>query len=235
MPIQHFQITELFPNPASPASDANDEFIELYNPNTQTIDLTGYTLQSGNTFSYSYIFTTDSLGPGEYKAFLITQTGNILSNTSGQARLLDSSGAVVAQTNAYDTADDGDTWAFINGAWQWTSTPTPSAENILTLPVLKVASTATTTKKSTSKKAAASKKASTAKVAAAKTKKPAAVAADRSVYEDPTETIAPVHPGILVSVGLITLLYAAYEYRYDVVNRYQQVRRYREVRRAARS
>lgn len=233
------QITELLPNPAAPASDNTDEFIELYNPNDQPLDLTGYKLQSGNTFSYSHTFAGTSLGAHEYRAFLVTETGNILSNTSGQARLLDPTGAVVAQTNAYDTANDGDGWALINGAWQWTATPTPNAPNVLTLPVLKVAATkATAAKKTTAPKATAAKatpKSSTAKVAAAKTAKPAAAAAERQVYEDPADAAAPVHPGILAGVGIMTLVYAVYEYRYDVVNRLQQFRRYRDIRRAARA
>lgn len=229
------QITELLPNPAAPASDSSDEFIELYNPNDQSVDLTGYKLQSGNTFSYSHTFAGTSLGGQQYKAFLVTETGNILSNTSGQSRLLDPSGTVVAQTNAYDSADDGDAWALINGAWQWTTTPTPNALNVLTVPVLKVATAKTAVSKNKTAVAKKPKAKTTAKVAAAKTKKPAAAAAERQVYEDPAETIAPIHPGILAGVGVITLVYAAYEYRYDVINRLQQFRRYREIRRSSRA
>ncbi len=228
------QITELLPNPASPASDSTDEYIELYNPNDQPINLLGFRLQSGNTFSYSYTFASSILGSHEYKAFMVTETGNILSNSSGQVRLLDPAGVVVAQTNAYDTANDGDSWAFINGAWQWTTTITPNAANVLTLSVLKVAATKTATAKKASTSKAPAKKA-TAKTAAAKTTKPARAAAERAVYEDPDETIASIHPSILAGVGLITLVYAAYEYRYDVVNRLQQFRRNRDLRRAART
>lgn len=233
--LSPLQITELLPNPAAPASDSTDEFIELYNPNDQSVDLTGYKLQSGNTFNYSHTFAGTSLGAQQYKIFLVTETGNILSNTSGQARLLDPSGAVVAQTNAYDSADDGDAWALINGAWQWTTTPTPNALNVLTVPVLKVAAAKTAVSKNKTAAAKKPKAKTTAKVAAAKTKKPAAAAAERQVYEDPAETIAPIHPGILAGVGVITLVYAAYEYRYDVINRMQQFRRYREIRRTARA
>lgn len=229
-------ITELLPNPAAPASDSTDEFIELYNPNDQPLDLSGYKLQSGNTFSYSYTFAGTSLNAHEYRAFLVTETGDILSNTGGQARLLDPAGAVVAQTNAYDAADDGDAWALINGAWQWTTTATPNAPNVLTLPVLKLASTKTTAKKAAAKPTA--KKAATAKVASAKTAKttkPKAAAAERQVYEDPAEAPSSIHPGILAGVGVITLVYAGYEYRYDVINRLRQLQRYRDIRRAARA
>lgn len=233
------QITELLPNPAPPATDSKDEYIELYNPNAQPIDLRGYKLQTGNTFSYSHTFDAATIGPGEYKQFLVSETGAILSNSGGQARLLDPSGAVVAQTNIYDSADDGYAWALVNGAWQWTTTPTPNAANELALPVLKVAATKATAAKKTTAKAAsnktASKKttASKAKVASAKTTK-ANAGAERQAYEEPDEGPQSIHPGILAGVGVITLVYAAYEYRQDAINRLHQFRRYRSLRRAAR-
>lgn len=243
-PALPLQISELLPNPAPPASDSTDEYIELYNPNDQSVDLVGYKLQTGNTFSYSHVFTTTSLGAREYKSFTVTETGTILSNSGGQARLLDASGAVVAQTNTYDTANDGDAWALINGAWQWTTTPTPNAANELALPVLKVATTKlpTTTKPPLAAKKAAIPKATTAKtasvkapakVAAAKITKKAA-APERQVYQDPAQVPPSLHPGILVGVGVITLLYAAYEYRHDAANALKRFKRYRSLRRATR-
>lgn len=50
------QITELLPNPAGTGTDATDEFIELYNPNSITYDISGYTMQTGLTTKHSYIF-----------------------------------------------------------------------------------------------------------------------------------------------------------------------------------
>ena len=233
------QITELLPNPAAPASDSSDEFIELYNPNDQPLNLDGYKLQSGNNFTYSHTFADITLAAHSYQAFMVTETGNILSNTSGQARLLDPIGIVVAQTNAYDSADDGSSWAFINGAWQWTTTATPDASNVLTLPILKIA----TIKTPVVKKVAAAKKVTKpkpkAKVAAAKktsTKAVKGATAERQVYEDPTVSdTAPIHPSILAGVGTVAIVYAAYEYRHDALNALKRFRRYREVRRAARA
>lgn len=242
-------ITELLPNPAPPATDSADEYIELYNPNDQPLNLSGYKLQSGNGFSYSYTFPSLNLAPHEYKAFYVTETGDVLSNSGGQARLLDPNGVVIAQTNLYDSANDGDAWAFVNGAWQWTTSPTPNEANELVLPVLKVAAikpAATKTNaapKSSAAKPAAAKaatpKATTTKAAAAKTASAKAAKtttpADRQVYQDPAEAPPALHPGILAGVGLITLLYAVYEYRHDVFNYYRRFRRYREVRRATRT
>lgn len=237
-PVLLLQITELLPNPAPPQTDSDDEYIELYNPNNQPVDLSGHKLQSGSSYSYSHIFENVTIEPFSYRSFPVTETGTVLSNTAGQARLLDSLGRVVAQTNAYESADEGDAWAFINGVWQWTSTPTPGAANVMALPVLKVATAKLPVAKKTSVAKAPAKKAApkaSAKVASAKTKA-AKPAAERAVYEDPAVAdIAPIHPNILVGVGVATLVYAVYEYRHDAINRLQQLRRYRDIRRATRA
>lgn len=237
-------MTELLPNPAAPASDSTDEFIELYNPNDVPLTLDGYKLQSGTTYSYSHTFDSVTMSPREYRAFMVTTTGNILSNSGGQARLLDADGAIVAQANAYAEAYEGQSWSLINGAWQWTSSPTPNAENVLTSPVKAVGVVkAASIKKPAAKKAAAASTKTTKpkvtaaakKTAAAKTTKPKALAVERQVYQEPEEAPATLHPGILAGVGAITLLYAGYEYRHDAVNSVRRFRRYREVRRAARA
>lgn len=231
------QITELMPNPAPPASDSNDEFVEIYNPNDQQLDLTGYKLQTGSAFTYSYEFDSILLKPFEYRSLFITETDAILSNGGGQARLLDPAGVVVSQTAVYDTADDGQAWALINGAWHWTTTPTPHAANVLTAAPLKLASTKPATK-AKAKAQAPAKKPAKKKVAAAKTKKvkkPAAAAVQRNVYQDPEEVAATLHPGILAGVGLLTVVYAAYEYRHDFKNKLEQLKRNRAIRQSTRS
>lgn len=238
-PLLPPQITELLPNPAAPASDNTDEYIEIYNPNSQPFSLEEYQLQTGTSFNYSHVFQDTVLAPGEYRAFYITDTDTILSNTAGQARLLDPQGVIVAQTNPYESADDGDAWIFINNAWQWTDSPTPNSANVLSVPPLKISKAATTASKKASVPKSATKPKASAKVASAKTsaaKKPAKAAAERAAYQEPDATeIAPVHPRILAGVGVITLVYAIYEYRHDAINRLHQFRRYREIRRAART
>ncbi len=228
------QISELLPNPASPASDSTDEFIELYNPNDESVDLSSYKLQSGNTYSYSYTFVSSELGPHEYHAFYVSETNDLLANSGGRARLLDPSGQIVFETTPYDAADDGVSWAMINGNWNWTTTPTPNAENVLTLPIAKSSSSKTASSKS---KTSAAKK-TTAKAASAKSTKPK-TSKSTSVTDDsdgnPASYISSVHPGIIAVVGILALGYGLYEYRHDVANRIFQLRRYRATRRATRT
>lgn len=232
-------ITELLPNPASPATDANDEFVEVYNPNSQAVDLSGYKIQAGSTYNYSFTPGAITLAPGEYKAFYSSGSTLTLSNTAGQARVLDPTGAVVSEASAYKDAPDGSAWASINGVWQWTTAPTPNAANVLSQTV-KFPTTAKSTspaKKAATKAATTAKKASTASTKAATTSKKAA-AAGKAAAKDAglagaTKPKSFVHPAILAGVGIAALGYGVYEYRQDVANRIEQFKRNRAARRAA--
>lgn len=232
------QITELLPNPAPPASDSTDEYVEIYNPNAEAVDLSGYKLQTGNSYSYSYTFTSGTIGASSYEAFLVTETGTLLANTSGKARLIDPIGNIVSETEDYEDAADGLAWALLSAGWLWTTNPTPDAANILAAPAVKAATTSSTTKpkttKTTTKKPKTVKKATSAKKTAAPKKAASSVQAGQPQEATVIEEPSAIHPGILAGVSALAVGYAAYEYRHDMANRIYQFRRYREARRAAR-
>src|SRR4029079_8523242 len=96
------QLRELLPTPASPLTDADDEFIELYNPNDRAFDLSGYILESGLTTKHRYTSAAgSSLAPQSFGAFFSADTGLSLSNASGQVRLLDPLGNLLGQSDPY--------------------------------------------------------------------------------------------------------------------------------------
>lgn len=220
------EITELLPNPASPASDATDEFVEIYNYGGQPVNLEGFTIQTGANYSYSYPITNASLASRSYTIFTSGDTPLSLSNSGGQARLLNPAGQVIDETAGYDEADEGEAWALIGQEWQWTATPTPGATNVLHAPVVK-----TKTKKAKTSK---TKKKATK---ASKAKKAKGILGAASSDGTPTggDQAPALHPAVLAGVGGAALLYGAYEYRTDVANRLYQLRRYRAARRAARA
>ena len=211
------QISEVLPNPAPPQTDADDEFIELYNSNGKDFDLSGFVLQSGATSLHKYTFPAGAtIGAKKFQAFFATDTGLSLSNTSGQVSLLDPTGNVLSQTDVYGAAKDGYSWVSADGLWQWTTTPTPNAVNKITAPA---------SKNSSKSSAASSKKSSSIKT-------PAAASFNSSGPSGGTP-VSSLHPAILAGIGGLAVVYAVYEYRNDLANQLYKFRRYRAARRVA--
>lgn len=217
------QISEILPNPAAPATDANDEFIELYNPNQKDVDLTGYVIKTGVNGTYKYVIKDQIITAGSYRVFYSRDTRLILSNTTGKVQLLAPDGTLLDETSTYSKAEDGQVLIFSNGSWVWSSSTSAGADNIYT-PVA-VVKAASTTKKAVAKtvKAKAPKKTPTKKKKAQKATVPLASATSTP----PTSTI---HPLILATVGTSALLYALYEYRNDLGSTLYRLRRYRDAR-----
>ena len=153
-------INELLPNPASPATDADSEFIELYNPNGAAFDLSGFMLQAASSSSASaktYTFPAGThLAPKSFTAFMSKQTNLGMSNSGGQVWLLDPFAKAISQSAAYGTAKDGQVWALANGSWLWSTTSTPNKANIIKAPLSAAA------KKAAKKKASVPKRSATA-------------------------------------------------------------------------
>lgn len=212
------QVTELLPNPNGTGTDSTDEFIELYNANAGTFDLSGFSLQIGTTSLHKYTFPAGtSLASKSFKAFYSVDTGLSLSNAGGQAKLLDPLGNSLSASNVYGTAKDGQAWALAKGKWYWTTTPTPNAANAIKQPPA-------AKKKLTAKSAKTAKKSK-----AAKTKLKGTAASSSGNGDEPS--LAPIHRRVLVVVAGLALLYLAYEYRADLANRIYQCRQYLKNRR----
>jgi len=213
------QISEVLPNPAPPQTDANDEFIELYNSNDKAFDLSGFIIQVGTSTVHKYTFPDGtSILPHDFSAFYASDTGLSLSNSDGQVMLLDPSGNVLVKTDEYTGAKDGYAWVSADGLWQWTASPTPGAANIITSPP----ASETTASSGSSKKSVKS-----AKTVAATT--PSSSGGGPSG----TPSAVKMHPLVLAGVGATALLYALYEYRHDLANQLYKLRRYRAARHAA--
>ncbi len=240
------QISELLPNPAAPLTDAADEYIELYNPNSTIFDLTGFTLKTGLNGTYSYVFPANTLLPAAgFSSFLAKDTKLVLSNGGGKAVLLDPFGTVIAQTDPYGKAAAGQAWIAAGNTWQWSAQPSSGAVNVVAQPVTDepkapVAKTAKTTKTAVAAKKTTVPKTARQSVKSAKTTK---VKIKEVVLPEPkTQTLAaaskpeasPLHSGVLATAAILAVLYGAYEYRHDVANKIQQLRANRANRAALR-
>jgi hypothetical protein len=123
------QLNELLPNPSG--SDTTGEYIELYNPTIQTINLDGCFLKLGaNGKQYSFL-ATDTLAPHEYKSYGYSTTGLQLVNTGGEVWLVSSIEETIV---TYPVSSDDQAWAYVDGVWNTTYEPTPNAANVLYIP-----------------------------------------------------------------------------------------------------
>ncbi len=149
-------INELFIDPVTPLTDANDEYVEIFNPNPTALDLSGYTLIAGTTTKYRYTFPAGSIIAAEsFVTISSVNTSISLSNSGSTVELLDDRALVVARIS-YGKAIPGEAWARTsNDDWVWTSSPTLAATNIITSKPISVA-TKKTTKKATTKKSSKS-------------------------------------------------------------------------------
>jgi len=120
-------ITEALPNPVG--SDMNDEFVELYNPNDQAVDLNSWVLDDVDGGSRPYVITDLVIEPHEYLAFFRSTTHLAFNNDTDQIRLINPS-TVVASYVEYQSVGEGLSYSFdVNKEWQITEDPTPGEEN----------------------------------------------------------------------------------------------------------
>jgi hypothetical protein len=121
-------ITELLPN--APSTDTGNEFIELYNPMDRRVELRGYVLQIGPSYTKEFVFTSGSIGAQEYMIFSDIETSLVLPNATGQQlRLIAPNEEIVSSSHVYSNASDNESWALVEDVWIWTNQITPSSAN----------------------------------------------------------------------------------------------------------
>lgn len=124
-------ITELLANASG--VDLGKEFIELFNPGTDTLPLDAFKLRIGFDTPKWYTFPAGStLEPNQYKAFFDSDMGFTLPNTTGKVQLFLGDEAA-GEPIEYASPKDDHAWAFIDAIWQYTPSATPGLENKLEL------------------------------------------------------------------------------------------------------
>ncbi len=127
-------INELFPDPASPQTDSQDEFIELYNPNDFPVDISEWVLKDNfvgkpvHNFTISFGTTIEPYG---FRVFYSHETPISLNNDGDIVELYNSSGELIDNSESYNKAKTGQSYSFDGGSWFWTETPTPETQNII--------------------------------------------------------------------------------------------------------
>jgi hypothetical protein len=219
-------ITEVLPNPMAPQQDSTDEYIELYNPNPDLVNLAGYTLRAGSNFHDYYVLPDTAVTATGYLTLYASQTNLAMPNSGGAVELLDPSGAIVDQTPPYGAAPDGQAWASFESGWAWTLQLTPGQPNVLAaLTPLPATLKAIKAKAAVKKAAPAAKK--KAKAAAKKTTKRKKAAKTKPLSSLPhlvaERNLQPAN-WLIIILAALTIGYAIYEFRHDIYNLYHRLR-----------
>ncbi|MFA7653996.1 MAG: lamin tail domain-containing protein [Candidatus Magasanikbacteria bacterium] len=125
-------------NEIMPAPTEGNEWLEIFNPTTSSLNLAG-----GYICDSRGANTTDSCknlsGIIEAENFLVFNwTGYYLNNTGGDSVYLKNPEGINIDSISYDEIDEGYTYArFVDGAGNWaiTTNPTPNATNIIITPI----------------------------------------------------------------------------------------------------
>jgi hypothetical protein len=119
-------ITELLPNPVG--SDTDGEWIELYNLSEQELSLGGVTVHDTSSSLYTFPVST-VMSPHTYLVLGRTVSNIALNNDADAVILKDGQGREVDRTDYNDSAAEGVSYALVDDHWQWSSQPTPGADN----------------------------------------------------------------------------------------------------------
>jgi hypothetical protein len=112
--------------------DEGHEFIELFNPFPEPIDLTGYRFLIGKSLEHELILgeTGPNVIPANgYVTYSDVDLGVSLLNTINSIRLVTPAGTISDELYYANPPEDS-SWALIDGAWQYTDRPTAGETNI---------------------------------------------------------------------------------------------------------
>ena len=122
-------INEFLPSPEGP--DAEGEWIEFYNSNAASVDLSEWSIKDTQGRIKSYIFPEDATITGYGFLVLNRPTSKIILNNDGEGLILKNPLGELVNSADYDgKALDGQSYARkTNGTWEWSLAPSPGEEN----------------------------------------------------------------------------------------------------------
>ncbi len=131
IPVAINQCTGIHINEIAANVATEDQFIEIYNPTADTINLNGCALQTNRSTSKSYIFANESLEPGQYRTVYIKDTELTLTKTTtGIVYALSSDLLAEVDSISYDGLTEGSSFAYVNGVWVQSYGVTPNEANV---------------------------------------------------------------------------------------------------------
>jgi hypothetical protein len=217
------EITELLPDPAPPLTDADDEYIELYNPTGEPVDTEGYIVKTGASLGSTKTLPEAIVPAGGYLVLKSSVSHVTLANAGSSVALFDPDGNQIGATITYPKAPPGAAFARFDGRWDWTTEATPATANVLAA----VAPAAAKQPKAAAIAKTTKPKAATSKSTKAKTSNSPAPNVAAASIPKPSAT------WLLFALAGLTIAYVIYEFRYDLRHLYYRLRGYPGGRPAA--
>ncbi len=126
IPVPGVHINEFLPNPVG--NDGELEFIELINNSDRDIDVSGWIVDTGGSFTFS-IDTGTTIAPGEFLTFFSADKRISLTNSGDHIQLVQL-GGVVQDDIAFTGSEEGRSYVRTDaGLYEGGKTPTPNAAN----------------------------------------------------------------------------------------------------------
>jgi len=131
---QDILINEILPNPSG--NEESDEFIELRNKGNTAVDLKGWKLMD-NSGSYYIIsqdhFNSTIIPPGGFFVLYRDITKIALNNSGGESlTLLSPDGQEKDKVSYSGSVQEDYSYNRTSFGWQWSNSPTPGANNVIT-------------------------------------------------------------------------------------------------------
>jgi len=130
MTVPNVFISEFLPDPVG--EENQDEFIEIFNQDGQTVNLAGWQIDDASGGSKPYLMPEGTIiKPGQYLTFNRAVTKIALNNSNDAVQLINPQGEIVDYAE-YEETDEGKSFVLDQDfSWQQSNTITPGEINVL--------------------------------------------------------------------------------------------------------
>jgi len=118
---------EILPSPEG--ADAENEWIELFNENSFSVDLSGWQIKDSVGRSQTYTFPEGTeINSNGFLTLIRPETNVTLNNDGDSLKLIQPGGKIIDEIS-YEKAPMGNSFNLTSSGWEWNNSPTPNAKN----------------------------------------------------------------------------------------------------------